>query len=174
MQKQKNALEVRKAAGILRFFLASLFGFRALLLSKPLKQTTMNPIVRNILAVFVGIVVGAIVNVLLVNLGPIFISPPTGANITTMEGLKASMHLFEPKHFIFPWLGHAVGTLVGAYLVAKIAATRKMMLAWLIGIIFLAGGIMMVVQLPSPMWFNALDLIGAYMPMAWLGHKIAT
>ncbi len=31
----------------------------------------------------------------------------------------------------------------------------------------------MVAMVPSPMWFNALDLIGAYLPMAWLGGKLA-
>jgi hypothetical protein len=32
----------------------------------------------------------------------------------------------------------------------------------------------MVVMLPNtPAWFAALDLIGAYVPMAWLGTRIA-
>ncbi|TGL88194.1 hypothetical protein EHQ68_10195 [Leptospira congkakensis] len=41
------------------------------------------------------------------------ILPPKGADVTTMEGLKASIHLFEPEHFLFPFLAHALGTLVG-------------------------------------------------------------
>jgi len=28
----------------------------------------------------------------------------------------------------------------------------------------------MVYQLPSPMWFNLTDLIGAYIPFAFLGY----
>jgi hypothetical protein len=32
----------------------------------------------------------------------------------------------------------------------------------------------MVLSLPSPIWFNALDLIGAYLPMAYLDRKLAT
>ena len=133
----------------------------------------MNPILRNILAIVVGIIVGSVVNITLVNLGPVLIPPPEGTDITSMEGLKASMKLFEPINFLFPWLGHALGTLVGAFLAAKIAASRKLLLAMVIGIVFLIGGIMMVVQLPSPMWFNVVDLVGAYLPMAWLGHKLA-
>ena len=42
------------------------------------------------------------------------ISPPKGVDVTTMEGLKAYLHLFEPKHFIFPFLAHALGTFAGA------------------------------------------------------------
>jgi hypothetical protein len=41
-----------------------------------------------------------------------------------------------------------------------------------IGVLFLIGGTAAVMMLPAPMWFSALDLIVAYIPMAWLGGKI--
>jgi hypothetical protein len=82
------------------------------------------------------------------------------------------MHLFEPKHFIFPFLAHAVGTFIGAYVAGRIAS-RKMLFAMLIGIIFLIGGIVNVLILPSPAWFSAVDLLLAYLPMAYLAGKIA-
>lgn len=97
----------------------------------------------------------------LVTIGPMIIPPPDGADVTTMDGLLESMHLFEPQHFIMPFLAHALGTLVGAWLVAKIAATHKSKFALGIGGFFLIGGIMNVFMLPSPMWFNALDLVVA-------------
>jgi hypothetical protein len=28
-------------------------------------------------------------------------------------------------------------------------------------------------MLPAPMWFNVVDLVGAYLPMAWLGGRLA-
>jgi hypothetical protein len=114
----------------------------------------------------------------MVNMGIIMISgsiipPPNGADVTTVEGLKASIHLFEPKHFIFPFLAHALGTFVGAWLAAWIAASHKMRFAIGIGILFLIGGITNVFLLPSPLWFNVLDLVGAYIPMAYLAGKLA-
>ena len=42
-----------------------------------------------------------------------------------------------------------------------------------IGAIFFLGGAYMVSLLPSPMWFNILDLVGAYIPMGYLGYFIA-
>jgi hypothetical protein len=39
---------------------------------------------------------------------------------------------------------------------------------------FLLGGIANVAMLPAPLWFSALDLLLAYLPMAWLGHTIVT
>lgn len=46
-------------------------------------------------------------------------------------------------------------------------------MALIVGVLFLIGGVSMVAMLPSPMWFNALDLIVAYIPMAFLGGKLA-
>ena len=133
----------------------------------------MNPILKNILAVIAGVVIGSVVNMGIITLSPSIIPPPEGVNVTDMESLKASMHLFEPKHFIFPFLAHALGTLAGAFVAALIAATNKMRFALGVGIFFLIGGIANVFMLPSPAWFTVLDLAGAYLPMGWLGGKLA-
>lgn len=133
----------------------------------------MNPILRNILAVIAGLVLGSIANMAVLMVSNNIIPLPAGADNTTAEGLKATIHLFEPKHFIFPFLAHAVGTFVGAYVCARIAA-HKMVLAMFIGLFFLAGGIYMVVILPSPIWFTLVDLLGAYLPVAYFAGKIAS
>jgi len=134
----------------------------------------MNPVIRNGLAVIAGLVVGSVVNMGLILLGGQLVPPPPGADVSTMEGLKASMHLFEGRHFVFPFLAHALGTLVGAAIAATIAARRKLAMAMIVGAGFLAGGIANVFMLPSPAWFNALDLLLAYAPMAWAGGKLAS
>lgn len=132
----------------------------------------MSPTIKNILALIAGVVTGMIVNGGLIAISGSLIPPPAGADVTTMEGLKASMHLFEPKHFIMPFLAHALGTLAGAFIAARVAATHAMRFALGVGVFFLAGGIANVAMLPSPMWFNVLDLVGAYLPMAWLGGTL--
>lgn len=129
----------------------------------------MNPIIRNILAVIAGIMLGMIVNMGIITISSSIISPPEGVDVTDMESLKASLHLFQPRHFIFPFLAHAFGTFVGAFVVARIAATHKMKFALAIGLFFLISGIANIMVLPSPLWFTVLDLVGAYIPMAWLG-----
>lgn len=133
----------------------------------------MNPIVKNILAVVAGLVVGSIVNMGIVMLSGSVIEPPEGGDITTMEGLKATIHLFEPKHFIFPFLAHALGTLAGAFVAAKLAANRKMTMGLIIGIFFLIGGSVNVAMLGGPLWFTILDLVMAYVPMSYLGVKLS-
>lgn len=132
----------------------------------------MHPILRNIIAVIAGIVFGGLVNSAIIMVSGNIIPPPNGVDVTTQEGLKASMHLFEPKHFIFPFLAHSVGTFIGAYVAARIA-TKKILLAMLIGFFFLFGGIWMIVILPSPIWFTLVDLAGAYLPVAYFAGRIA-
>jgi len=133
----------------------------------------MNPIVRNILAVIAGLIIGSVVNMGLIMISGSVIPPPEGGDVTTMEGLKETMHLFEPKHFIFPFLAHALGTLVGAFVAATIAANNKKKFAIAIGCFFLIGGIINVIMLASPTWFAILDIVGAYIPMAMIGGKLA-
>lgn len=132
----------------------------------------MNSVLKNILAVVLGIVVGSAVNMGIVMISGSIIPPPEGADVTTMEGLKESIHLFQPKHFISPFLAHALGTLAGALLTAFMAASHKIKFALGIGAFFLIGGITNLFMLPSPIWFAVLDLVGAYLPMGWLGGKL--
>ncbi len=133
----------------------------------------MNPIVKNILAVITGIIIGGGLNMGIIMISGKIIPPPDGADLTTMEGLKASMHLLQPKHFIMPFLAHACGTFVGALLTSIIAAKYKMRFALGIGVWFLLGGIVNIFMLPSPTWFTILDLAGAYIPMGYLAGKLA-
>ncbi len=101
------------------------------------------------------------------------IPPPGGADVTTMEGLRESMHLFQPKHFLMPFLAHALGTLVGAFLTAYFVVSEPKKWALFIGCFFLLGGATNVVMLPAPLWFNIVDIVGAYIPMAYIGAILA-
>ena len=132
----------------------------------------MNPILRNILAVVAGVIFGSAVNMGIITISGSIIPPPDGADVTTMEGLKAAMHLFQPKHFIMPFLAHALGTFTGAFLAGKIAFNHKMKFALGIGIFFLIGGIANTFMLPSPTWFTILDLAGAYIPMGFIAGRL--
>lgn len=133
----------------------------------------MLKVLRFAAAVILGLIVGSVVNMGLIMIGPMLIPPPPGGDITTMEGLKATMHLFEPKHFIFPFLAHALGTVVGAFVARMLSPERSIVPSYLVGGFFLVGGITNVMMLPAPMWFNVVDLVFAYLPAAWLGQKFA-
>ena len=134
--------------------------------------TRRSPVLRNLLAVIAGFGIGSVVNMGLIGLSGHAIPPPAGSDTATMEGLQASMHLFGPQHFVFPFLAHALGTLMGALVAARIAASRTLAVAMVVGALFFAGGVAAVAMLPAPLWFEALDLVVAYFPMAWLGWRL--
>ena len=129
---------------------------------------------KNILAVIAGIVLGGVTNMALIMLGSEIIPPPEGVDPSDVESIKANMHLYEPIHFLVPFVAHALGTLVGALVAGFIATKRKKMFAMVIGAFYLLGGIAVATMLPAPTWFTVVDLVGAYLPMGWLGGTIAS
>jgi len=129
-------------------------------------------IIRNILAVIAGWIGGSAVNMGLITVGH-SVFPIEGIDPNNMEALAAIMPTLEAEYFIFPFLAHALGTFIGAMIAGFIAASHKMKFSLSIGAIFLIGGIVMVYLIPSPTWFVVVDLLFAYIPMAWMGGKIA-
>ena len=134
----------------------------------------MPNLLRNVLALAAGIVIGGAVNMALITLSPSLIPPPPGVDVNNAESLSKAMHLFEPRHFVMPFLAHAVGTLAGALAAYLIAATYRAQIAYVIGAVFLCGGVAASFMIPAPTWFIALDLLAAYLPMAWLAIQIGT
>jgi hypothetical protein len=132
----------------------------------------MNPILRNILAVVAGLILGGMVNMGIIMISGKIIPPPAGIDMTTMEGIKAGMPLLSPQHFLMPFLAHALGTFVSALVASFIAASHKMKFAIGFGCWGLLGGIIAVMMIPAPLWFDAVDLIFAYLPMGYLGGKL--
>ena len=90
-----------------------------------------------------------------------------------MTALAEVMPTLTHEYFIFPFLGHAIGTFVGAILAGLIAANNKMKYSLIIGVLFLVGGLLVNYMIPGPTWFTGLDLVVAYLPMGWLGGKLA-
>ncbi|QQS42917.1 MAG: hypothetical protein IPM63_08285 [Acidobacteriota bacterium] len=134
----------------------------------------MSPVVRNIIAFVAGVVVGSIVNMGILMVGWSIVQPPEGMDPMNAESIAASAHLLKPIHFLFPFLAHALGTFVGAFVAALIAASHKMTFALAIGVLTLLGGIWAATMIPAPVWFIVLDLVLAYIPMAWIAGTLAT
>jgi len=132
----------------------------------------MPLILKNILILFLGLIIGSIVNMGLVMLGPMIISPPEGMIPTDVESIKEHLHLLEFKHYIFPFLAHAAGTLLGAGVVASFVAKSKIGWAMALGALFMIGGVTNLVSMSSPIWFTIVDLSLAYLPMAYLGYLL--
>lgn len=134
----------------------------------------MNKSLINFFAIVAGMLVGGFTNTGIISLGPIIIPAPEGADFSTAESLAAAMPMLSARHFIFPFLAHAIGTLVGCVVAIRIGKGHPLRLALPVSVLFFLGGAYMVNILPSPLWFNVLDLSLAYFPMAWLAVWISS
>lgn len=125
---------------------------------------------RFILSLVFGLLVGAVVNGSIVNLGMLLFPFPEGVNFETKEGLS----LFENlpiKYYIFPFLAHALGTLSGCIVALLFVRKWAKWSIYIIGYCFFFGGVMAGQLINAPLWFDILDLSLAYMPMAWLASQ---
>ena len=131
-----------------------------------------NSWLRYALALIVGLFAGSGINMGLITLGNSIIPLPAGADTSTTEGLRQAITMFGPEHYVFPWLGHAVGTFIGVLVSVLIQRNNSMIIPIIITSAFLIGGLLMVIQIPSPLWFDIIDLVGAYLPMGYLGYRL--
>ena len=133
----------------------------------------MKKQLKNTLAIFVGLFIGGSTNMLIISNSSAFIALPKGVVSEDLESLSSNIHLFEPIHFLMPFLAHSIGTFCGAFLASKIAVNHKLKFALTIGVFFLIGGVQMCSILDSPLWFDLVDVCVAYIPMSILGFKLA-
>ncbi|TYB77337.1 hypothetical protein ES677_00980 [Bizionia gelidisalsuginis] len=132
----------------------------------------MNSTIKNILAIILGWIGGSIINMALIQVGH-SIYPIPNIDINNMNALSKVMPTLGTNYFIFPFLAHALGTFVGAIIAYSMATNNKMKFAYIIGVFFLLGGIMINFMITGPLWFITADLLLAYIPMAWLGGQLA-
>ena len=87
-------------------------------------------IIKNILSVFCGILIGSTVNMALIISGGELFPFSNG-----MDPMNAEM--WEIKYFIFPFLAHSIGTLAGAFITAKLSSSYHMVFSISVGLFFL-------------------------------------
>lgn len=121
-----------------------------------------------------GLFLGGLVNMLILGVTGALVPPPEGVDPNSLESIRANIGSYSLLQFVAPFVAHAGGTLVGAFLATIIGGFTRMYAGLMVGGLFLVGGIMMIVMIPeTPLWFTATDLVLAYLPMGWLGWRVA-
>ncbi|MFN0279509.1 MAG: hypothetical protein ACKVRN_13080 [Pyrinomonadaceae bacterium] len=130
-------------------------------------------IVRNILAVVLGLIIGNVVNMAIIAAGHAVMPPPAGFDGSSMEGVASTIHLLRPLDYIVPFLAHAAGPFAGVMAAMFIAGTSHKTIAIILGILFLAAGIAANIMIPAPIWYRIVDLLFAYVPTAFFAWKVS-
>jgi hypothetical protein len=122
------------------------------------------------LAVVVGLVLGMAVNMMFVMLNLIFFPMPDGLSMQDPEGFSAWAATLPDSAFILPMVAHLAQAFVGGWLAARLGASNPMVLAMIVGVLSLVGGIVnaLSMEIPTWMWLE----MPFYLVLAWAAGNI--
>ncbi|MDR3023221.1 hypothetical protein [Chryseobacterium sp.] len=126
---------------------------------------------RRILAVVVGLIVGSICITVVEKIGHYLYPPPTEAAAGDMEALKVYINDAPFMALFIIILAYALAAVVSGFTASKISNNGKPAAAVICGIIFLLMTIYMMVSLPTPIWFWILGVL--VWGLVFIGHKLA-
>lgn len=127
----------------------------------------MNWILRNILVFLAGAIAGHLTNMGLLTLMMKLIPPPEGYDF-----MNPDFSMLGTVDWLVPFVAHAGGTFVGAFIVSKWAASWNKGFALVIGGMFFLGGLMVAFMFDLPIWVIVVDLLLMYFPFALLAYKL--
>ncbi len=121
--------------------------------------------VRNIAAVVLGLVVGMAVNMALIMVSWALFPMPEGMDMNVPEQMNAYVATLPVAAFLIIIAAHLGQSFVGAWVAARLGASHLMVLALIIGVLTLAGGVANMMMIEHPPWMYVeipLYLIVAY------------
>jgi hypothetical protein len=125
---------------------------------------------RNIGAVVAGMVVGMALNMALIMLNLIPFPMPEGLSMQDQENFSAWAKTLPETAFILPMVAHLAQAFFGGWVAARLGASSPMVLAMIIGVLSLGGGIMnaLSMEIPTWMWIE----MPFYLVLAWVAGNI--
>lgn len=127
--------------------------------------------IRNVLAVLAGLAAGMVTNMALVMLNAYVLFPmPAGIDMNDPVQMNAYIAPLPATAFILVLAAHLGQSFVGGWTAARLGASKPMLLAMIIGVLSLIGGIMNMMQLDLPTWMYVE--IPLYLVTAWLAGRM--
>ena len=121
---------------------------------------------RNILAVFAGLVVGSFLNMGIIQLNTLVLFPaPEGMDMSDTEQLAAHIATLPAAAFVVVIAAHLTQAFAGGWVAARLAASQPRRLAMVVGALSLVGGVAAFFMFESPTWM--LVELPLYLAVAW-------
>ena len=112
-------------------------------------------ILRNIGAVILGLIVGMVLNMGVLFLNMVFFPMPEGVSMNDQAAMVAWMAELPQTAFILPVVAHLAQAFGGGWVAARVGASHPVVLAMIIGVLSMIGGILNLLQIPGPIWMWA-------------------
>ncbi|MDF1662351.1 MAG: hypothetical protein P1V97_11295 [Planctomycetota bacterium] len=126
---------------------------------------------RNVLATIFGLFVGMCVNMALIQLNTTVLYPmPEGLDTNDPAQFNAYLETLPALAFVVVMLAHLGQALVGGWVAARLSHSRPKLLAMIVGVFSLLGGIAAMMMFKGPAWM-AIEL-PLYLVLAWLAGSL--
>jgi hypothetical protein len=132
----------------------------------------MPPILRSILAVLAGIVVGFVVVAALEFLDTTLFPLPAGLDLHDTAAIKQAMARAPLAALILVIVGWGISALLGSWVAARIARAPKVLHGMIVGIFLLGAAITDMLEFPHPVWFWICGLL-IFLPASYIGSGLA-
>ena len=130
----------------------------------------MNPLLRKLLAIVGGVVVGGTVVALSETVGHSIYPPPVDINVKDPEDLKRLLDVMPLQAKLLVVAAWFLGAFAGAWAAIRIGGENR--LGWTIGLVFAVLSIMTVLSIPHPLWMTACAIILPFVA-AWLAIRVS-
>ena len=124
--------------------------------------------IKNILAVILGLIIGNIAIMSLHYLGLYFYPLPEGVDMSDMTAIAEYVKIAPLGSLLMVMLAHIGGTFIAG--VSTTLLSKEIVVSYIVGGFFTISGIWNLYLLPHPMWFN-IEIV-LYLPAAVFGFKL--
>lgn len=127
--------------------------------------------IRNILAVIIGIVLGILTIGLIESIGHnLFPVPQDIVQTAENQDTEALFALISPQMLLFVLLAYLLGSFFGGLITSLIS--KRIMSSIITGGVIMLGGVINLFMIPHPMWFILVSFV-VYIPFAFIGGLLA-
>ncbi len=128
---------------------------------------------RSVLAVVTGIIVGGLVIYLIeFVISPMIFPLPEGLDITDPQALAAMMTEIPFGAKVLVIVAWALGAMCGGWVAAKVTLENANPVGLIVGVFFLGSVLSNLVMIPHPIWMTVLGLV-IPIPAAFIGARAA-
>lgn len=136
-----------------------------------LSERIRPDMIRNLIAVFLGMLAGMAVNMSLVMVTLVLHPMPEGVAFTDTEAMPEYFASIPVTGFLIVLAAHLGQSFFGGLVAALLSKDRPRTMALIIGVLSLIGGVVNLIDLPHPMWMW-IEVPG-YILVAWFAASLA-
>ena len=121
-------------------------------------------------AVVAGLIVGSLLNFALVQLNLMLFPLPEGLDLTDYAAVGEAVRDMPASAWILVFAAHLGQAFVGGWVAARLGASKPVLLALIVGLLTLVGGVFNAIAVSTPAWtWIEMPL---YLVVAWLAGRL--